>query len=34
VERIRGGDVRHDPLGDAGCPSWCDLAPMCRVRGQ
>jgi hypothetical protein len=34
VERIRGGDVRHDPLGDAGCPSWCDLAPMCRVRRQ
>ena len=34
VERIRAGDVRHDPLGDAGCPSWCDLAPMCRVRRQ
>jgi ATP-dependent helicase/DNAse subunit B len=34
VERIRGGDVRHDPLGDAGCPSWCDLAPMCRVKRQ
>jgi ATP-dependent helicase/DNAse subunit B len=32
VGRIRGGDVHHDPLGDAGCPSWCDLAPMCRVR--
>jgi ATP-dependent helicase/nuclease subunit B len=32
VRRIRGGDVRHDPLGDAGCPSWCELAPMCRVR--
>lgn len=32
VERIRAGDVRHDPLGDAGCPSWCDLYPMCRVR--
>jgi PD-(D/E)XK nuclease superfamily len=32
VTRIRGGDVRHDPLGDAGCPSWCDLYPMCRVR--
>ena len=28
------GDVRHDPLGDAGCPSWCDLAPMCRVKRQ
>ena len=32
VERIRGGDVQHDPLGDAGCPSWCDLYSMCRVR--
>jgi ATP-dependent helicase/DNAse subunit B len=31
VGRIRAGDVRHDPLGDAGCPSWCDLYPMCRV---
>jgi ATP-dependent helicase/DNAse subunit B len=28
--RIRGGDVHHDPRGDA-CPSWCDLWPMCRV---
>ena len=34
VGRIRSGDVRHDPLGDAGCPSWCDLAPMCRVKRQ
>lgn len=34
VERIREGDVRHDPLGDAGCPSWCELAPLCRVRRQ
>jgi ATP-dependent helicase/nuclease subunit B len=32
VGRIRRGDVHHDPLGDAGCPSWCDLAPMCRVK--
>ncbi|MGZ8782893.1 MAG: PD-(D/E)XK nuclease family protein [Gaiellaceae bacterium] len=32
VGRIRSGDIAHDPLGDAGCPSWCDLAPMCRVR--
>jgi ATP-dependent helicase/DNAse subunit B len=32
VERIRGGDVQHDPLGDAGCPSWCDLYSMCRVK--
>ncbi|MGH3034875.1 MAG: PD-(D/E)XK nuclease family protein, partial [Gaiellaceae bacterium] len=28
VGRIREGDVRHDPLGDAGCPPWCDLYPM------
>ena len=28
--RIRAGDVRHDPKGD-GCPSWCDLWPVCRV---
>jgi hypothetical protein len=34
VGRIRDGDVRHDPLGDAGCPTWCDLAPMCRVKRQ
>jgi ATP-dependent helicase/DNAse subunit B len=32
VERIRGGDVRHDPLGDSGCPPWCELYPLCRVR--
>jgi ATP-dependent helicase/DNAse subunit B len=32
ADRIRAGDVRHDPLGDAGCPSWCELAPMCRVK--
>jgi RecB family exonuclease len=32
VARIRGGDVRHDPLGDAGCPSWCELYQMCRVK--
>jgi RecB family exonuclease len=30
ARRIRAGDVRHDPKGD-GCPSWCDLWPMCRV---
>ena len=31
VERIRRGDVRHDPKrGD--CPAWCELGPMCRVR--
>jgi ATP-dependent helicase/nuclease subunit B len=34
VERLRSGDVRHDPLGGDGCPSWCQLAPMCRVRRQ
>jgi ATP-dependent helicase/DNAse subunit B len=31
VERIRGGDVEHDPRGGA-CPTWCELWPMCRVR--
>jgi ATP-dependent helicase/DNAse subunit B len=30
AERIRAGDVRHDPKGD-GCPSWCDLWTICRV---
>jgi ATP-dependent helicase/DNAse subunit B len=30
AERIRAGDVRHDPLG-GGCPAWCDLWPMCRI---
>ena len=30
AQRIRAGDVRHDPKGD-GCPPWCDLWPMCRV---
>jgi PD-(D/E)XK nuclease superfamily protein len=30
AERIRGGDVRHDPKG-GDCPSWCDLWTMCRV---
>jgi ATP-dependent helicase/DNAse subunit B len=30
AERIRTGDVRHDPLGGE-CPSWCDLWPMCRI---
>jgi ATP-dependent helicase/DNAse subunit B len=30
AERIRAGDVRHDPKGGE-CPSWCDLWPMCRV---
>jgi ATP-dependent helicase/nuclease subunit B len=30
AERIRAGDVRHDPRGD-GCPAWCDLWTMCRI---
>ncbi len=31
VERMREGDVVHDPKGGS-CPSWCELWPMCRVR--
>jgi ATP-dependent helicase/DNAse subunit B len=31
VDRIRGGDVRHDPKSGE-CPTWCALWPMCRVR--
>jgi RecB family exonuclease len=31
VERIRAGDVRHDPRGGE-CPAWCDLWPMCRIK--
>jgi ATP-dependent helicase/DNAse subunit B len=31
AQRVRSGDVRHDPRGGA-CPSWCDLWPMCRVK--
>jgi ATP-dependent helicase/DNAse subunit B len=30
AQRIRSGDVKHDPRGGT-CPSWCDLWPMCRV---
>jgi ATP-dependent helicase/DNAse subunit B len=30
AQRIRAGDTKHDPKGD-GCPSWCDLWPICRV---
>ena len=30
AQRIRAGDVRHDPKGGT-CPSWCDLWAMCRV---
>lgn len=29
VERIRDGDIRHDPLGGE-CPAWCDLWRICR----
>ena len=29
VERIREGDVRHDPKGGE-CPHRCDLWRMCR----
>jgi ATP-dependent helicase/DNAse subunit B len=32
VERIRTGDVRHDPKGGFPCPTWCDLWSMCRVK--
>jgi len=32
VERVRAGDVRHDPKGGFPCPTWCDKWPMCRVR--
>jgi hypothetical protein len=31
AERIRTGDVGHDPKGGE-CPTWCDLWTMCRVR--
>ena len=30
AQRIRAGDVQHDPKGDE-CPSWCDLWTMCRI---
>jgi ATP-dependent helicase/DNAse subunit B len=29
VERVRTGDVRHDPRG-GDCPAWCDLWRICR----
>ena len=29
AERIRAGDVAHDPHG-GDCPGWCDLWRMCR----
>jgi hypothetical protein len=31
AQRIRAGDVRHDPKGTDGCPPWCDLWRMCRI---
>jgi ATP-dependent helicase/DNAse subunit B len=31
VERIRTGDVKHDPKG-GDCPTWCELWSMCRIR--
>jgi len=30
AQRIRAGDVSHDPKGGT-CPTWCDLWTMCRV---
>ncbi|MBA3475709.1 MAG: PD-(D/E)XK nuclease family protein, partial [Actinobacteria bacterium] len=32
AQRIRVGDVRHDPKGTDGCPAWCDLWRMCRIK--
>ncbi|MFL6012822.1 MAG: PD-(D/E)XK nuclease family protein [Gaiellaceae bacterium] len=29
AQRIREGDVRHDPRGGS-CPAWCDLWRICR----
>jgi ATP-dependent helicase/nuclease subunit B len=31
AQRIRAGDVRHDPKGGE-CPAWCELWRMCRIR--
>jgi len=31
AQRIRAGDVQHDPKG-GDCPAWCDLWRMCRVK--
>lgn len=30
AQRIRAGDVHHDPKG-GNCPTWCDLWTMCRI---
>jgi hypothetical protein len=32
ARRMRAGDVRHDPRWDGGCPDWCELYTMCRVK--
>jgi ATP-dependent helicase/DNAse subunit B len=32
ARRIRAGDVIHDPRWDGGCPAWCELYSMCRVK--
>lgn len=29
VERMRGGEIDRDPIGDR-CPDWCGYAPICR----
>ena len=31
AQRIRSGDVKHDPKGGE-CPPWCDLWTMCRIK--
>jgi len=31
VDRMRSGDVQHDPKG-GDCPTWCELYSMCRIR--
>jgi ATP-dependent helicase/nuclease subunit B len=31
VDRIRTGDVKHDPKG-GDCPPWCELWRICRVK--
>lgn len=32
VERIRAGDVRHDPADQRHCTVYCDYSGICRVR--
>jgi ATP-dependent helicase/DNAse subunit B len=31
ADRVRSGDIRHDPKG-GDCPTWCELWTMCRVK--